>query len=468
MDKYTHDVIVIGAGSGGLNIAMFMIRAGFKVLLIDKSDKDIGGDCLNYGCVPSKALIHVARKIASSREVKEFGVNAFGDVDIKKVMSYVKSKQEVIRKHENAAYFRKKGINVELGKFKFIAKDELIINDSVYSAKKIIIATGSRPRIPQIEGIEKVKYLTNENIFDLKKLPKELVVIGGGPIGIELGQAFSMFGSNVHIIQREDKLLPKESKDVTDVLLEQLKKQGIKFYFDSEPVKFLSTESVLIKDKKGKTKTLSFDNVLISVGRELNIEDMDLGRAGVIRDDRRIFIDDYLRTTNKNILLCGDVAGGYQFTHAAELHAGVIIKNLFSPFKSKVDYRNLSWVTYTTPEIATFGRSEDEIKKRGISYEKLVYDFSDDDRSIVTEKTYGKSVLYVHKNRILGGTMVADNAGEIFQELVLARSAKLGINDIFSKIYPYPTASRVNKRIVGNRMSKKLTPVVKKIMRMLY
>lgn len=462
-----YDIICIGAGSGGLNIASFMNKAGFKVLLIDKKDETIGGDCLNFGCVPSKALIHVSRMAHEAKESSEFGLKAEGKIDLKKVMDYVKSKQDVIREHENAHYFRKRGMDVELGEAKFVSEDSISINGKTHTAKNIILATGSRPRELKIPGVEKVNYQTNETIFQLEKLPEKFVVIGGGPIGIELGQAFSRLGSKVTILERGNQFLPKESKEIANVLLKQLEKEGITVMFNTSTKEF-KDEHTLVIEQDGEEKEIEFDEALVSIGRVLNIENLDLEKAGIEVDNGRIKVDAQLRTTNRKVLLCGDVAGSYQFTHAAELHAGVIISNFFSPLKKKLNNDKLSWVTYTSPEIATFGLSEKQLQEREEEYEKLSIDFHDDDRAIVDDFTGGVLKLFLVDNRIAGGSMVAMNAGELAQELILAMSSDLDIKHIFNKIYPYPTASRINKKIISTYFSKKLTPFSKKVLKTLY
>ncbi|MBL7055353.1 FAD-dependent oxidoreductase [Candidatus Woesearchaeota archaeon] len=462
--KMNYDIIVIGAGSGGLNIAGFMNKAGFKVLLIDKKDENIGGDCLNFGCVPSKALIHVSKLVHSGKEAEKFGLETSGKVSLRKVMDYVRSKKEVIREHENASYFKKIGMDVELGLAKFSGKNSVTVNGNKYTAKKIVLATGSRPRKLSVKGVENVRYQTNETIFDLEELPEKLLVIGGGPIGVELSQAFSRLGSKVTILIRGDKFLPKESEEMALVLYEQLVKEGIDIKFDTSVKEFLSSNEAILSCED-KEENIDFDEVLVSIGRDLNVEGLDLANAG-IEFDRKIKVDEYLRTTNKDVLLCGDIAGGYQFTHAAELHASVIISNFFSPFKKKLSYSKFSWVTYTDPEIATFGFNEEQLK--GKKYEKLVLDFEHDDRSIVDDFVNGKTILFVSKNKILGGSMVAKNAGEIAQELILANSSGLSVKNIFNKIYPYPVASRVNKKIISDSFSKKLNERTKKILKWLY
>jgi len=466
-----YDIIVIGAGSGGLNMAGFMNKAGFKTLLIDKSDATIGGDCLNFGCVPSKALIHVSRIVNDAKEANKFGLSVKGKVNLKKVAQYIKSKQNVIREHENASHFRSLGMDVALGPAKFVSKDTVEVAGKQYTGKKIILAVGGRPRKLKLPGVEKVKYYDNENIFQLNKLPEKMVIIGGGPIGIEISQAFNRLGTKVTVVQDMADFLPKEAHEIAQVLLKQLQNEGIKFYFKAKTQKFTSSKELLITDEKGKKKKIAFDIVFVGIGRVLNLEGLDFEKAGIELDEskRKLIVDEYLRTTNKNVYTCGDIAGSFMFTHAAEMHAGIILHNFFSPKKKTLNNDNLSWVTYTDPEIATFGIWENALKQRNIPYEKLTVDFTDDDRAIVDETTYGKLILFISKKgKLLGGSMVAKNAGELFQELVLANTANLSIKHFFNKIYPYPTASRINKRIITNYFSKKLTPFNKKLLRILY
>lgn len=466
----TFDIIVIGAGSGGLNIAGFMNRAGFRVLLVDKSGERIGGDCLNFGCVPSKALIHVARTVHEAREAEKFGVHAEGAVDWKKVREYIKEKQNTIRKHENAEWFREKGMTVALGKAEFSSRNSVSVDNVEYCAKKIVIATGSRPRILTGQGIEKVRrVLNNENIFDMDELPRKLLVIGAGPIGMEIAQSLRFLGSEVVVSERSNAILGKEDTEMSGIVLEEMKKQGIEFRFNSVLKEFISANEAVFTDTSGNEEKISFDAVFISIGRVLNTEGLALGKAGIEVKDGKITADEYLRTTNKNVLLCGDIAGGFQFTHAAEMHAGVILNNFFSPFKKKFSANNISWVTYTTPEVASFGLWEAKLIKRGLKYAVLESDFSEDDRAITDDYQYGKMKIFISpKGKILGGTMATPNAGELIQELILANSAGLEIKHIFNKTYPYPTAARINKRLASAYFAGKLTESNKKLLRWLY
>ncbi|EOR92980.1 Mercuric ion reductase [Arcticibacter svalbardensis MN12-7] len=465
---------MIGAGSGGLSVGLFMNQAGFKVLMVSKSDLDIGGDCLNDGCVPSKALIHVAKIIKQARDATQFGLEVNGKADIEKVIDYIQAKQTLIRTHESAEWLREQGITVALGNASFTGKNKIKVDSQLYSAKRIVIATGSKPRKLKVEGIEKVKYYDNESIFHLGNLPEKILCIGGGPIGIEIAQALSRLGSQVTIVNHGEEILEHDDPAVTFILLQQLQKEGIRFSLASKVERFTSATEAVITSKSGKTKTMKFDAVFVAIGRELSLESLDLDKANIDFDKKHIIKDSYLRTTNKNVLVCGDVAGDLQFSHAAEFHARIILNNLFSPLKKKLDNKHMSWVTFTDPELATFGLSEAKLEEKNIAYRRLEKDFAADDRAVVDDYSYGKLVLFVSqsgflkKQRLLGGTMVAPNAGELIQELVLANSSNISIKAIFNKIYPYPVASRINQGLITDLMSEGLTPIAKAFLRKAY
>ncbi|MBD3244674.1 MAG: NAD(P)/FAD-dependent oxidoreductase [Candidatus Moranbacteria bacterium] len=471
MNKKEFDIIIIGAGSAGLNVAGFMNQAGFKTLLIDRSDYNIGGDCLNFGCVPSKALIHLARKVKAAGELENFNLVFKNKIDIKKVTQYIDKKQAVIKKHENARNLRKKGINVVLGKAEFVCKKTVRVGKEIYQGKKIVIATGSRPRVPGIPGLKKVDYYTNETVFDIKYLPRKFLVVGGGPIGIELGQAFSDLGCQVTVIQAQNRILPKEDTDLSDILLKELKRRGIKFFLNYRLSSFRNKNTALIKNKKnGSVLKVNFDAVLLAVGRSIDLGGLNLEKAAVETNEKGFLkINDKLTTTNKSIFVCGDAAGSLQFTHAAELHAKIVINNFFSPFSKKLDYKNFSRVIYTTPEVAAFGKSKARLKKEKVNFKVLTNDFKQDDRAIIEDYPSSYLKLFVAKNKILGGAMIAPNAGELVQELILANSSGVKISEIFDKIYPYPTATRVNKSTVTALFSQKLKKTwLRKLLRLLY
>lgn len=474
MTEKMYDIIVIGAGSGGLSVGLTMNKFGFKVLMISKTDNEIGGDCLNDGCVPSKALIHVARIAHAAKTASHFGLEMNGKVDIKKAIEYVYSRQEIIREHEDAKALRNKGINVALGEAKFINDKKVEVDGIVYEGKKIIIATGSLPVKLKIPGTELVKYYDNKSIFHIDNLPDRLLVIGGGPIGIEMAQAFSRLGTKVSVVHNQRMILQHDETSVAEVLYKKLQHEGIEFYMEANTECFSSATEAVLKLKNGDTTNVVFDAVFVGVGRQLVLDTLQLSNAGIEVKDKKIVRDKYLRTTNKNVFVCGDVAGDLMFSHAAEFHARILLNNFFSPIKKKLNNDHMSWVTFTDPEIATFGLNEKQLEERGIKYNKLEQDFSGDDRAITDNYQYAKTILYtskgslIKKEKILGGTMVAPNAGELIQELILANTSGLSIKSIFNKIYPYPVASRVNQHLIVKHKQKSLTPGLIKILQVAY
>lgn len=465
-----YDIIVIGAGAGGLNIASFMNRIGLRVLMVDKSDRSIGGDCLNFGCVPSKALLHVSKIVSQAKEAEKFGIKSSGDLDWKAVATYIRDKVEFIREHENAQYFRDKGIEVVLGLASFASPESIEVDGTEYFGKKIVIATGSQPRMLSVPGIDEVKtVLNNENIFDMEDLPKNTLIVGGGPIGIEIAHALNGLGSKITVISNTEGILGREDAEVSQILFKHLKKKGIAFETNANLKSFSDPHTAVITQGEEK-KEISFDAVFVAVGRIISVGSLNLDKAGVDTDERgKIVVNDYLGTTNPKVFVVGDVAGAHQFTHAAEVHAGVLLTNFFSPLKKKLNMDKMAWVTYTDPEVATFGLSERELTERGIEYTVQKTSFEDDDRAIVDDYQYSMSKLFISKKgTLLGGTMIAPNAGELIQELILANTLETPIKTLFKKVYPYPTATRANKKALSQYMAKSLTDFSAKVLRKLY
>lgn len=468
-----YDIIVLGAGSAGLNVASFMNTLGLRVLLIEKGL--IGGDCLNYGCVPSKALISIAHTIHCSRQSNKFGIHSLGALQMDKVADTIRQRQEKIRIHENEAYFRGRGIDVEIGSPEFISRDAVMINEKEFTARKIVIATGSRPSVPEIEGMDKVEYLTNETIFANRQLPARLLVIGGGPIGIELAQAYQRLGSQVTVLARGNQILPKEDADTAVILTKLLREEGLDIRLGFIPVRFTDPHHLTVQpyDKQtdrrlGEAITLTFDQVLIAAGRKLNTEGLNLEKAGVEASDGKIRVDETLRTTNKHIYCCGDITGDYLFTHWAEYQAAVAIRNMLSPFKRKVDRLRIAWVTYTDPEVASFGMQSRRLDQEGIKYKTVEIDLKDVDRAVCEGITAGKLKLHLSQGRIIGGVMIAKNAGELSSELISAMTLKLPFAKLYNRIFPYPTMARINRRAVQKHLGGKLTPGNIKILNRLF
>ena len=452
------DIIIIGGGSAGLGALGMAERMGLKPLLVDKDESHIGGDCLNFGCVPSKALIHLGKYFYGAKRSTEFGLAMSGQADMEKILDFVHSKQAVIRAHESADYFRAKGVDLKIGTASFIDEDTMQIGDEQFTADRFILATGSRPRWIPFEGIDQVEQVfTNENLFfEMKKLPQRLLVVGGGPIGCEMGQVFQRFGSQVTLVNRSERILGKEREEMSQILTDQFRKEGIEIINQASLKSFPTPTSAIVEIKGEGNRTFDFDAVLLSIGRVLNLEDLQLEKGGVQIDERgKMILNNYLQTTNPKVFAAGDCAGMYQFSHGAEKHIRLLENNFQNNFCEKHSAEDLSWVTFTDPEIATFGLTEEYLKENNISYWRQDQDFGRDDRAIVGEYTYGKIALFLTPKRfwkkgrrILGGSIIAPNAGEIMQELQLAMQADLAIDTILEKLYAYPTASRINQQTV--------------------
>lgn len=468
-----YDIIIIGAGSGGLNIASFMNTLGLKVLLIEKHL--IGGDCLNTGCVPSKALLSMAHTAASARKASKIGLEVTGTVDLNIVADTIAQRQEVFRRHENPDYLKEKGIGVEIGSPRFTSPGELEINGRIYSARRFVIATGSRPVLPPIEGIGKANVLTNETIFANRQLPGRLLIIGAGPVGIEIAQAYCRLGAQVTVVDVADRILPREDEEVSSQLAAVLEEEGIEFYLSAVPVWFSNPHTLIIKALENnshlKEVSISFDRVLTAAGRQANIEDLGLDAAGVEVKNNDITVDRFLRTTNKKIYCCGDAAGDFQFTHWAEYHASIIIKNMLGPFKKKVNRSSIAHVIYTDPEVASFGLPLEELKDQYSSFRTIMIPVKDVDRAICEGNNHLNSgFLKIHhiKDKILGGTLMSKNAGEIIGELIGHNTSGIPFSHLYQRIYPYPTMSRIVRRAVQKHMGERLTPRVTGFLKNLY
>jgi pyruvate/2-oxoglutarate dehydrogenase complex dihydrolipoamide dehydrogenase (E3) component len=460
MKKY--DVIVIGAGSAGLGSSGVANVLGLKTLLIEKDADNFGGDCTNFGCVPSKALIHIANQFHHAKSAERFGLRTSGQADMGRILDHIHQMQDFIKKTEDAEALRDKGIEVVIGKAVFNSKDTITVNDETYSARVILLCTGSSPRTLDIDGMDSVKVYTNETIFfECRELPKNFVVIGGGPIGCELGQAFSRLGSKVTIVNRGGRLLGKEPKKVSEILENRFKEEGIQIMNNSEVPSFKDGKARIASQEK-ETIEIPCDAALIAVGRMVNTEGMGLDTAGIALTEKgKIKVDEYLQSTNKKVYVIGDAVGSYMFSHGAEKMVRQLWRNLLIPiFKKKNTWNDLSWVTFTDPQVAHFGLSEERLHDRKIKYYRQDQDFRHDDRAIVEEYTYGQMSLWLDNSgsigskKILSGSMVAPRAGELVQELELAKHAGIPIKKLNDRVYPYPVAARINQKTIRGVMEK--------------
>ncbi|HAD96409.1 MAG TPA: mercuric reductase [Cryomorphaceae bacterium] len=479
--KTGYDIIVIGAGSGGLGVGIGMAQFGFKVLMIDKDKDNFGGECLNSGCIPSKALIHVTDILKKASDSEAYGYTLSGKPDIRRVLDYVHSRQEIIRKHESADYLKKEeGIDVLIGQASFSGRNAVEVNGQEYQAKKILVATGSKPRRIQVEGMERMKIFTNENLFHIDFIPENFLVIGGGPIGLEMSQCFARLGSKVTVLEKNDRILKKELPEVSALLQQQLEKEDIDFRLGQELVAFRNGRTAVLKNQEGKEIEIPCDAVLVGIGRDIPYDTLQLEKAGVKMDREKDWplIDNYLRAKgNRNIVFAGDAAHNVLFSHGAELHTTILLNNFFIPwpFKQKFNLDNFSWCTFTDPQVATFGLSKEEMEKRSLPYEVVDFKLEGDDRAIASDYRYGHVILFLKKSRwkprngkVLGGTIVAPNAGEMVQELIMAKQQGLGAGAIFNKIYPYPTQTRAHKIALVEKFSGGISPGIRNILRFLY
>jgi len=456
-----YDLIVIGGGSAGLVAAGGSALLGAKVALIEKNL--LGGDCLYTGCVPSKALIKSARFAKQAKEAKKYG---FEDLEPKflndsfpSITGRVQDVVKVIEHHDSPHVFEEMGVEVVFGSPRFLNKNEIEVSlknsdeKRIMKAKRFCISTGSRPFTPPIEGLRETGFITNEEVFHLKELPKRLIVLGGGAIGLELGQSFARFGSKVTIIEMSDRILIKEDEEVSALMVKILKDEGLEIFTKTKAVKVHKTENgtkVVTVEADGKTFEIEGDEILAAVGREPNIKGLDLEKAGVEYDKKRIKTNDYLQTSNKNIFAAGDVTAHFQFTHMADYEAQIVIQNAFVPFlfKKKTDFRVVPWATFTEPEIARVGLIEIEAKEKfGDSVKVYKVNFTENDRAQTESSTEGFAKIVTKKGKIIGATLVGEHAGELIHEFVWAVKENLKITDLNKIIRVYPTLSKITQAV---------------------
>lgn len=469
IDMERYNLVVIGAGSGGLVVAAGATGLGARVALIEKHK--MGGDCLNYGCVPSKAFIKVGKTAHAVRTASRFAINtgetALPSQNLKDAMDYVRAVQATIAPHDSVERFTGLGVEVKRGSGKLRSAHEVEIEGTgeVIWGRHIVIATGSRAFIPPIPGLAEAGYLTNETVFDATELPRRLLVIGGGPIGIEIGQSFRRLGSEVTVVHDLAHIVPKEDADVAEVLANQFREEGILIHdrikVDRVEVK-AGEKQVTITTETG-TETLVVDEILLATGRRANIEGLGLDEVGVKSGRSGITIDETCRTNIPSIWAIGDVAGPYQFTHWAGYQARVVIRNTLFPLTAKCDYANTPWVTFTDPEIGRVGLSEDEARQKGIAYDVYRVGFDRVDRAICDGEREGFAKVLAAKGtgRILGAVIVHPHGGELIAELALAKKHGLTLDKLSGTIHTYPTLSEVNRALGDAYMRTKLKPTMK-------
>ena len=461
-----YNLVVIGAGTAGLVAAAGAAGLGAKVALVERHL--LGGDCLNTGCVPSKALIRSSRAAADARNSGQYGIRAGGDVkvDFAAVMERVRRVRSGISDNDSAERFRGLGVDVFLGDGRFSGPDTVQAGDSVLRFKKAVIATGARPVHPPIPGLEKAGFLTNETVFSLVELPRRLAVIGGGPIGCELAQAFGRLGSQVTIVEMGVQFLPREDPDAARILAAALERDGIKVLLGAEikQVQSFGSEKRLLIEAAGEALEIETDELLVGVGRAPNVQGLNLEVVGVKYDTARgIWVNDRLQTTNRRIFAAGDVAMQHKFTHAADAAARIVIQNALFMGRKKLSALIIPWTTYTDPEIAHVGLNEKSACDAGLEIDTFTRNFSDVDRAVADGEEQGLLKIHVKKgtDRIVGATIAARHAGEMLSEITTAMAAGMGLGALSGVIHPYPTQAEAIKHVADAYNRSRLTPGLK-------
>ena len=454
--SFDYNMVVIGGGSAGLVTSYIGAATKGKVALIEKHK--MGGDCLNTGCVPSKALIRSAKFMADVKKCQKLGFkSAHVDFNFADVMERIQRVIRTIEPHDSIERYTSLGVECHTGEAKIISPYEVSVNGKFLTTRNIVVGTGARPSIPPIDGIDNVEYFTSDTIWDIREQPKNLLVLGGGPIGSELSQAFARLGSNVTQVQRNKRLIPKEDPEVSQMVLESFQNDGINVLVGHTPKRFFKRDGkdFLECEINGNSVEVEFDTLLIALGRKANTTGFGLEELGVeLTPQKTIKVDEYMKTNVPNIYACGDVAGPYQFTHIAAHQAWYCaVNSMLNPFYGfKVDYSTLPWSTFTDPEVARSGLNEIEAKEQGIPYDVTTYGIDDLDRAIADEAAHGivKVLTVPGKDKVIGVTIAGLHAGDIISEYVAAMKNGFGMNKILGTIHIYPTLAEANKYAAGN------------------
>jgi pyruvate/2-oxoglutarate dehydrogenase complex dihydrolipoamide dehydrogenase (E3) component len=470
--KGRYNLVVIGGGTAGLVTAAGAAGLGAKVALIERHL--LGGDCLNTGCVPSKALLRASRAIFDARQGEQFGLKGLAAIglDFGAVMERMRRLRAGLSRHDSALRFRDQlGVDVFLGQARFVDGESIEVAGARLTFDRAAICTGARATEPTVPGLAEAGFLTNETVFDLTELPKRLAVIGAGPIGCELAQAFARFGSRVTLIQRGPKLLPREDRDAARVLQSVLLREGVELLLETKVQSVETLEGAdggkrLKLQWKGAPLNLEADAILVGVGRTPNVEGLELERAGVVSNERGVPVDDRLRTTNERIFAAGDVCSSLKFTHLADAQARILIANALFFTRQKVSDLVVPRCTYTDPEIAQVGLTAAEAEEQGLAVTTFTVPLAEVDRAVLDGESEGFARVHLRKgsDKILGATLVGRHAGEMISELTLAITAGQGLSAIGRTIHPYPTQAEVIRKLADAYNRTRLTDPVKKAM----
>jgi len=460
-----YNLVVVGAGTAGLVTAAGAAGLGAKVALVERGL--MGGDCLNVGCVPSKAILSAARRAAAVRDAKSFGVYTRETrIDFAEVMQRMRQLRASISPHDSASRFRDLGIDVFFGQGRFTGSNSLDVNGQTLKFKRAVIATGARAAELPIPGLQQTGYLTNETLFSLTELPPRLIVIGGGPIGCEMAQSFARLGSRVTQIERSSHIMPREERDAAEIVQSEMIRDGVEFVFESEVarVEKRGSEKIVVIRNAWNEREIVGDEILVAVGRTPNLDGLGLEAVGVASDpERGVEVNDRLQTTNPNIYAAGDICSKYKFTHAADFLARIVIQNTLFMGRAKASRLIIPWCTYTSPEVAHVGISPGAAAELGVELTTFTQPLSGVDRAILDGEDKGFARIYCRKgsDQILGATIVAAHAGDLISEIALAMKHNIGLKNIAATIHPYPTQAEAIRKLGDQYSRTRLTPFVK-------
>ncbi|MBU4260905.1 MAG: FAD-dependent oxidoreductase [Proteobacteria bacterium] len=474
MTKFDFDLGVIGGGAAGLTVTAGAAQLGAKTLLVEK-EPELGGDCLHFGCVPSKTLIHSAHVYQTMKKAAHYGLPEITvpPVDFGRVRDRIKSVIATIQQHDSVERFCKLGAKVEFGSPRFIDEHAISLNGRSYSAKSWVIATGSSPAPAPIPGLATTPFITNKEIFYLDTLPASMAVFGAGPIAIEMAQAFNRLGTKVFVIQRSGQILSKEDKDMADLVMQVMAEEGVEFYLNA---KVLGTrdlgaaKEVKLIDAEGREVVLKVDTLLVALGRSPNVDGLGLAEIGIAHDKRGIAVDNRLRTNHKHIYAPGDINGSFQFTHAAGYEGGIVVSNAIFHLPRKTDYTWMPWCTYADPELASIGMNEKAAKAVDIDYQVWGEEFAANDRSLAEGEQVGRiKMILDDKEKPIGVQICGPHAGELISEWVAILNGKTKLSTLVGAVHPYPTLAEINKRVAGNYFSPKIfSETVKKGLKLFF
>ncbi len=461
MATYDFDIGILGGGAAGLTVAAGAAQLGAKTLLVEK-EQELGGDCLHFGCVPSKTLIKSAYVYHLMHHGPQFGLPAatVGPVDFSQIAQRIAGVIAKIQAHDSQERFCKLGARVEVGNPHFSDEHTIELGGRRFSARNWVLATGSSAMVPPIPGLRESAPITNREIFSLARLPASMIFLGGGPIGIEMAQAFARLGSRVAVVDRADQILLKEDQDMAAAVRQRLETEGVAFHLNSA-IKAVAArngqKTVTLRDAQGKTRELSAEALVVAMGRAPNTQGLNLEGIGVELERGAVTVDARLRTAQKHIYGAGDVIGGYQFTHAAGYEGGIVVSNAIFHLPRKADYAHMPWCTYCDPELASIGLNEKGARQQGLEYRVLSEEFQNNDRGLAEEAGAGKIKLLLDaREKPLGVQILGLHAGELMGHWVAALNGKVKLSTLAGAIQPYPTLGEINKRVAGNLFSPKI------------